>query len=148
MTASSSRIRNPEHQERPVSAPLSYVLFPGRHHLVTTFQVEYLRRLSRGGTTDADGDTVDLAPGALVVWAVTSATHTGTRRNPLPAHRREAMIERVVAVEGLPSLVAPVPDVPPSPRFATARPMTRANRPASACGWTCSSTSTTSRKNT
>ncbi|PFG44144.1 methyltransferase family protein [Isoptericola jiangsuensis] len=95
-----------------------HVLFPGRHHLVTRFQTEYLHRLLAGDLTDADGVPVECAEGADVVWAVTSATHSGTRRNPVPAHRREAMIERVAALEGLPSLVAPVADVPPSPRFA------------------------------
>jgi SAM-dependent methyltransferase len=99
-------------------APVRHVLFPGRHHLVTRFQTAYLHRLLAGQVADADGVPVECAPDADVVWAVTSATHSGTRRNPVPAHRREAMIERVAAVEGLPSLVAPVADVPPSPRFA------------------------------
>jgi SAM-dependent methyltransferase len=95
-----------------------HVLFPGRHHLVTRFQTSSLHRLLAGEVTDADGERVVCDADADVVWAVTSATHSGTRRNPIPAHRREAMIERVAAVEGLPSLVAPVADVPPSPRFA------------------------------
>jgi len=98
---------------------LSYVLFPGRHHLVTRFQAEYLRSLLDGCERDTDGRPLSLAPDAEVVWAVTSATHTGTRRNPLPAHRREAIVERVALDAGLPSVVAPVSDVPPSPRFAT-----------------------------
>ncbi|WP_243759210.1 methyltransferase domain-containing protein [Actinotalea soli] len=89
--------------------PPTYVLFPGRHHLVTRFQVERLAEILATGA----------APAASVIWAVTSATHHGTRRNPLPAHRREAIIERVAAATGLPSLVAPVADVAPSDRFAT-----------------------------
>ncbi|KQR16649.1 methyltransferase domain-containing protein [Cellulomonas sp. Leaf334] len=97
---------------------VDHVLFPGRHHLVTRFQVEYLHALSRGEITDTGGQVVALDPAAVVVWGVTSATHTGTRRNPLPAHRREAMIERVSVSEHLPSLVAPIPDVPMSARFA------------------------------
>lgn len=100
------------------SGSVSFVLFPGRHHLVTQFQVERLRAIVSGRATDADGTVVECVPGAQVVWAVTSATHSGTRRNPVPANRREAMIERVTTVEGLPSLVAPVADVPPSERFA------------------------------
>ncbi len=94
-----------------------HVLLPGRHHLVTRFQTAYLHALLAGEVVDSQGSPVE-CDDADVVWAVTSATHSGTRRNPLPAHRREAMIERVATVEGLPSLVAPVADVPPSPRFA------------------------------
>lgn len=99
-------------------ARVRHVLLPGRHHLVTRFQTAYLHALLGGELADSAGEPVVCDLDANVVWAVTSATHSGTRRNPLPAHRREAMIERVTAVEGLPSVVAPVADVPPSPRFA------------------------------
>ncbi|MBD7918671.1 class I SAM-dependent methyltransferase [Cellulomonas sp. Sa3CUA2] len=101
-----------------VPAPIRHVLFPGRHHLVTAFQVAYLTDLLAGRVRDADGEPVTCAPDARVVWALTSASHSGTRRNPVPAHRREAMIEAVTTRAGLPSLVVPVADVPPSPRFA------------------------------
>lgn len=101
-----------------VSLVVRHVLFPGRHHLVTSFQTRYLRSLLAGELVDSAGVPVVCAVDADVVWAVTSATHSGTRRNPLPGHRREAMVERVSAVEGLASLVAPVADVPASPRFA------------------------------
>ncbi|MGY4644510.1 class I SAM-dependent methyltransferase [Cellulomonas sp. URHB0016] len=102
-----------------MSTPLTSVLFPGRHHLVTRFQADYLRSLLSGRESDTTGAPLVLGPDAEVVWAVTSATHTGTRRNPLPAHRREALVERVALDAGLPSVVAPVSDVPPSDRFAT-----------------------------
>jgi len=75
-------------------APVRHVLFPGRHHLVTRFQTAHLHRLLAGQVADADGVPVECAPDADVVWAVTSATHSGTRRNPVPYHRREAAIER------------------------------------------------------
>lgn len=97
---------------------MRYVLFPGRHHLVTSFQISYLSALVAGGVVDTTGVPVVCGADVEVVWAVTSATHSGTRRNPVPAHRREAMIERVTTVAGLPSLVVPVADVPQSPRFA------------------------------
>lgn len=98
---------------------IATVLLPGRHHLVTRFQVRRLREILFGGARDETGRSVLVADDARVVWAVTSATHHGTRRNPLPANRREAMIEAVSDDTGLPSLVAPVPDVARSPRFAT-----------------------------
>jgi hypothetical protein len=81
-----------------------YVLFPGRHHLLTRFQAEYLRKLVGDGTT--------------LVWAVTSANHQNTRRNPVPFDRREAAIERFSLAEGLRSLVVPVFDTAHTERFA------------------------------
>lgn len=87
------------------------VLFPGRHHAITRFQVDLLQRL-------LTGSVAPMADDAVVIWPVTSANHASTRRNPLPGHRRESLIERVSAAADLPSLVVPVPDVPRHPRFA------------------------------
>jgi SAM-dependent methyltransferase len=80
------------------------VLFPGRHHVLTRFQAEFLRRVAGDGTT--------------VVWAVTSANHENTRRNPVPYHRREAAIERFSVLTGLRSVVVPIVDTAPTERFA------------------------------
>jgi SAM-dependent methyltransferase len=80
-----------------------FVLFPGRHHLLTRFQADYLGRLAAGGT---------------VVWAVTSANHENTKRNPVPFHRREAAIERFSVQTGLRSVVVPVFDTAPTDGFA------------------------------
>lgn len=85
----------------------AYVLFPGRHHLLTRFQAEYLHAL-----------VSELAEPRTVVWAVTSANHGNTRRNPVPYDRREAAIERFSSDERLRSLVVPVFDTPPTDRFA------------------------------
>ncbi|RGC66877.1 hypothetical protein C5N14_20710 [Micromonospora sp. MW-13] len=87
-----------------------YLLFPGRHHLLTRFQAEYLRQLAGNGNGDGDG--------ATVVWAVTSANHENTRRNPVPYHRREAAIERFSVLAGLRSVVVPVFDTAVTDRFA------------------------------
>ncbi|GIH17972.1 class I SAM-dependent methyltransferase [Rugosimonospora africana] len=81
-----------------------YILFPGRHHVLTLFQAEYLRELAGDGVT--------------VVWAVTSANHENTKRNPVPYDRREAAIERFSMLEGLRSLVVPVFDTAYTGRFA------------------------------
>lgn len=81
-----------------------YLLFPGRHHLLTRFQADFLRQLA--------GDD------ATVVWAVTSANHENTRRNPVPYHRREAAIERFSVLSGLRSVVVPIFDTTPTDRFA------------------------------
>jgi SAM-dependent methyltransferase len=82
-----------------------YLLVPGRHHLLTRFQGEYLERLAADRTT-------------TVVWAVTSANHENTRRNPVPYHRREAAIERFSVLTGLRSVVVPVVDTVATERFA------------------------------
>ena len=104
-----------------VSAPPSgirHIVVPGRHHLLTRFQADYLRKLLAGEERDEDGDPIAVADDAVVVWAVTSANHAATRRNPFPAHRREAAIEILAHVERMPSIVVPVVDVAPTPRFA------------------------------
>ncbi|MEU2663327.1 class I SAM-dependent methyltransferase, partial [Micromonospora sp. NPDC007220] len=108
-----------------------YLLFPGRHHLLTRFQAGYLRQLAAQGDdplADGDGATgsedaggttgSEDAGGATVVWAVTSANHENTRRNPVPYHRREAAIERFSVLAGLRSVVVPVFDTVPTDRFA------------------------------
>ena len=78
-----------------------FALFPGRHHLLTRFQAQYLQDLNR-----------------TVVWAVTSANHQNTKRNPIAYDRREAAIERFSAQTGLRSLVVPVFDTMHTDRFA------------------------------
>src|SRR3954470_6139095 len=86
-----------------------YVLFPGRHHVLTRFQAGYLAELvARESVTGP----------ATVVWAVTSANHENTKRNPVPYHRREAAIERFSVLTGLRSVVVPVFDTAPTDRFA------------------------------
>lgn len=83
-----------------------YVLFPGRHHLVTQFQVERLRKL------------LAHYPGAEVVWAITSADHSGTQRNPISGSRRLGMIEAVAAAENLAFLTFRIGNRAPKPDFA------------------------------
>jgi SAM-dependent methyltransferase len=86
-----------------------YVLFPGRHHVLTRFQAQYLGRLAAGNAGSGP---------ATVVWAVTSANHENTKRNPVPYHRREAAIERFSVLTGLRSVVVPVFDTARTDRFA------------------------------
>jgi SAM-dependent methyltransferase len=86
-----------------------YLLFPGRHHVLTQFQARYLGDLSFG-----DGG----AEPATVIWAVTSANHENTKRNPIPYDRRQAAIERFSVRTGLRSLVVPVFDTALTGRFA------------------------------
>lgn len=83
------------------------LLLPGRHHLLTNDQLAALTLLAHGGCALTG-----------LVWAVTSANHAGTRRNPLPGHRREAAIEEFSALLDLPSFVYHIDDLGASPRFA------------------------------
>ncbi len=77
---------------------MRYLLIPGRHHLVTSAEIAYLKTL------------LEEFPEAIIVWAVTSADHTGTLRNPLRGSRRLGMIEYVVGVNNLPSMVFMIPN--------------------------------------
>ncbi len=82
------------------------LLLPGRHHLLTTALLARLNLLIAGEGVGA------------VLWAVTSANHQNTRRNPLPGHRREAAIASFADDLDAPSFVYHIDDVGDSPRFA------------------------------
>jgi hypothetical protein len=88
------------------------LLLPGRHHLLTSDQLEFLT-LVTGGQPVALSGPID-----TLIWAITSANHAHTRRNPLPGHRREVAIEEFAAQLDVPSFVYHVDDVGSSARFA------------------------------
>jgi hypothetical protein len=67
-----------------LAPPVRFVLFPGRHHLLTRFQAGYLRTLVAGVAADEDGELITVHEPVTIVWAVTSANHGNTRRNPIP----------------------------------------------------------------
>ena len=62
------------------------ILFPGRHHLLTKFQFNYLKELVDKGF---NGKKID-----RIVFAVTSSDHSNTRRNPIPLYLRVLAIEK------------------------------------------------------
>lgn len=97
---------------------MQYILFPGRHHVLSRFQAEYLQELRSGVCVDHLGNPIDALPDATVVFAVTSWDRSGTRRNPIAGHRREAAIELFGRDANLPLLTIPVPNVSPTNRFA------------------------------
>jgi hypothetical protein len=99
-------------------AGLTHVLIPGRHHALTRFQAQYLHQLVNGVVSDTDGVPIRFASAPTLVWAITSANHQNTRRNPVPANRREVAIELFSLEEGFRSLVVPVFDTRPTDRFA------------------------------
>jgi hypothetical protein len=98
------------------------ILFPGRHHILTRFQESYLRAAlaSPASVTDVDGNPLGDAPAFdTIVWAITSANHARTRRNPLPRHRREAQIATMATTLPARSLVYGIDDLGPTDAFAS-----------------------------
>jgi hypothetical protein len=98
------------------------LLFPGRHHLLTNFQLEYLTRVTSGDRDllrDAQGKPIELTePIQTLIWAVTSANHCNTRRNPLPAHRREVAIEEFATQLDVDSYVFLIDDLGFTDRYS------------------------------
>lgn len=101
---------------------MSCLLFPGRHHLLTNFQAEYLTLVTDGDASslrDVNGAPLALdGPIDTVIWAVTSANHFNTRRNPLPAYRRVSAIEEFASELGVESFVYMIDDIGHKARFA------------------------------
>jgi len=64
-----------------------YLLFPGRHQLLTNFQFNYLYKLIEGdlkNELDINGNITQINDRVeAIIFAVTSANHSNTRRNPL-----------------------------------------------------------------
>lgn len=87
-----------------------YLLFPGRHHMLTKFQNQYLQKIIREGV---NGQKID-----EVIFAVTSANHDNTRRNPLPLYLRVLAIDKFS--ENLPCDISiyPIKDIPQSDKYA------------------------------
>lgn len=87
----------------------NYLLLPGRHQAVTQFQINHLKELLKRD---------DVAPHAQVVWAITSANHSGTQRNPISGSRRLGMIEAVCENEFIPAQVYRITNMTEKPNFA------------------------------
>lgn len=74
-----------------------YLLIPGRHHLLTQFQFHYLNNILQTPLKKLidvnrkpvkhDGEI------EAIIFAVTSANHSNTRRNPLPFYMRALSID-------------------------------------------------------
>lgn len=99
-----------------------YLLFPGRHHLLTSFQARYLQSLlaPEADWTDVSGNRFRPSePVAAIVFAVTSANHSNTRRNPLPFYLRAIALEAFGEELSVPTYIYGVDDVGNLPNFAT-----------------------------
>lgn len=91
------------------------ILFPGRHHLLTDFQFKYLYRLIETGlhlSPDVNGDQLSApTPVTSIIFPVTSANHSNTRRNPIPFHLRALALQDFAQSLGVPVYIFPIDDV-------------------------------------
>ncbi len=86
------------------------VLFPGRHHMLTKFQFSYLRDLIDQGVGNQRIDKI--------IFAVTSANHANTRRNPIPLYLRVLAIEKFSRDLSCEIKIYPIEDVKNTPKYA------------------------------
>ena len=97
-----------------------YLLIPGRHHLITEFQFDYLKKLcSEAKHRDVNGKEVIIEqPIEAIIFAITSANHSNTRRNPLPFYLRAIAIEAMSRELPVPVYIFGINDVGSIPNFA------------------------------
>jgi len=91
-----------------------YLLIPGRHHLLTDFQFKYLNRLIQcklEGEADVHGAPQKAQDTTAIIFAVTSANHLGTKRNPIPFYLRSMIIQEFSNYLELPVYVYGIDDV-------------------------------------
>ena len=98
-----------------------YLLIPGRHHLITQFQFDYLKKLcSESKHKDVNGKELTIEqPIDAIIFAITSANHSNTRRNPLPFYLRAIAIEAMGKELSVPVYIFGVNDVGIIPNFAS-----------------------------
>jgi hypothetical protein len=99
-----------------------YLLFPGRHQLLTNFQFTYIYRLIQAGVayeTDITGSPIGNTEKIEgIIFAVTSANHSHTRRNPLPFYLRVIQIEDFADDFPIPAYIFGIDEVGILPDFA------------------------------
>ncbi|MFA5797857.1 MAG: transferase [Candidatus Woesearchaeota archaeon] len=106
------------------------ILIPGRHHLLTKFQWEYYYDLIHknleedediNNTAYKNNKNIQAKEGIdNIIFAITSANHANTRRNPLPLYMRAMMIEQFSEGLDVPAFLYPIDDVGalPGTKFA------------------------------
>lgn len=100
-----------------------YLLFPGRHQLLTNFQFAYLHSIASKGLKDlpdVNGKPLDKA-GKIeaIIFAVTSSNHSNTRRNPLAFYLRALAIQEFSRELYIPSYIYGIDDVGDLKNFAS-----------------------------
>ena len=77
---------------------MSFLLFPGRHLVNTTFQEQYLKRV----LTEPSASLPGFIPGSVavakqpteIIFAITSSNQENSRFNPIPFHIRAVGVDR------------------------------------------------------
>lgn len=99
-----------------------YLLIPGRHALLTQFQFHYLQKIIQEGLAlqkDIFGNLLSNGGNVeAVIFAVTSANHSNTRRNPVPFYLRAISIEALGNSLAVPLYIYGIDDVGTLPNFA------------------------------
>ncbi|NOT75062.1 MAG: transferase [Cyclobacteriaceae bacterium] len=90
-----------------------FLLIPGRHQLLTNFQFEYISGLLQKGSEvkDIEGKLLGNERIEAIIFAVTSANHSNTRRNPLAFYLRALMIESFGRDLNVPCFIYGIDDV-------------------------------------
>jgi SAM-dependent methyltransferase len=100
-----------------------YLLMPGRHQLITQFQFDYLSKLINVGLLHAkdiyNRDINSTEAIDAVIFPVTSANHSNTRRNPLPFYLRAISIEAMAKELSVPVYIYGIDDVGTLSNFAS-----------------------------
>jgi SAM-dependent methyltransferase len=77
---------------------MSFLLFPGRHLVNTTFQEQYLKRVMTEPPTSLQGfiaGSSNIAkPPTEIIFAITSSNQENSRFNPIPFHIRAVGVDR------------------------------------------------------
>jgi hypothetical protein len=109
-------------EDIPGNFQTMYLLFPGRHHLMTNFQFAYLHRIVTAPHTVTDLNGNHLGPGVkieAIIFAVTSANHANTRRNPLPFYQRALALQEFSRELNIPVFIYGIDDVGQLNSFAS-----------------------------
>lgn len=99
-----------------------YLLFPGRHQLLTNFQFQYIHDLihKTGECADINGKNLGSKIKIdAVIFAVTSANHSNTRRNPVAFYQRALAIQEFSHELNVPSYIYGIDDVGNLENFAS-----------------------------
>jgi SAM-dependent methyltransferase len=105
---------------------MTYLLFPGRHLLNTSFQEAYLRGLLQtplDRLAFLEGPQPEMTtPIDQIIFAITSANHQHARYNPIPFYVRAIGVDRFARALELSHdiryRIIGIPHYPPTPRFA------------------------------
>jgi hypothetical protein len=100
-----------------------HLLFPGRHQLLTNFQFEYLHSIiyhRLANCNDIFGKPLGIKDKVTaIIFAVTSANHSNTRRNPLPFYLRALAIQEFSHELNIPTYIYGIDDVGNLSNFAS-----------------------------